>query len=140
VRHVLDYLKRLIDSRKRRGIRCALDVLLALFIIAKLSGQNKPSGIVDWVQLRIEYFRTALKLKHPKMPHHSTYCRILSEVINADEFERIIAEYLPELPRNGQDIVIVIDGKTVRGTITAEAPFGLHRLSAYLPGEGIVLD
>lgn len=47
VGHLLDYLKRLIDSRKRRGIRYALDVLLTLFIIAKLSGQNKPSGIAD---------------------------------------------------------------------------------------------
>jgi predicted transposase YbfD/YdcC len=35
--------------------------------------------------------------------------------------------------------VIVIDGKTVRGTITPEDPFGLHLLAAYLPGEGIVL-
>jgi predicted transposase YbfD/YdcC len=36
-------------------------------------------------------------------------------------------------------MVIVIDGKTVRGTITVEDPFGLHLLAAYLPGEGIVL-
>jgi predicted transposase YbfD/YdcC len=35
--------------------------------------------------------------------------------------------------------VIAIDGKTVRGTITAEDPFGLHLLAAYLPGEGMVL-
>ena len=36
-------------------------------------------------------------------------------------------------------MVIAIDGKTVRGTITAGDPFGLHLLAAYLPGEGIVL-
>ena len=36
-------------------------------------------------------------------------------------------------------MVIVIDGKTVRGTITAKDPFGLHLLAAYLPGDGIVL-
>jgi predicted transposase YbfD/YdcC len=139
VGHLLDYLKRLTDSRKRRGIRYALDVLLTLFILAKLCGQNKPSGIADWVQLRTEYFRTVLNLKHKKLPHHSTYRRILSEVIKADEFEQIIAEYLSQLPRRGQDVVIVIDGKTVRGTITPGDPFGLHLLAAYLPGEGIVL-
>jgi predicted transposase YbfD/YdcC len=33
----------------------------------------------------------------------------------------------------------VIDGKTVRGTITAGDTFGLHLLAAYLPGEGVVL-
>jgi Transposase DDE domain len=32
-----------------------------------------------------------------------------------------------------------LDGKSVRGTITAEDPFGLHLLAAYLPGEGVVL-
>lgn len=36
-------------------------------------------------------------------------------------------------------MVIVIDGKTVQGTITVKDPFGLHLLAAYLPGEGIVL-
>lgn len=94
VGHLLNYLQRLTDSRKRRGIRYALDVLLTLFILAKLCGQNKPSGIADWVQLRSEYFRTVLKLKHKNLPHHSTYRRILSEVVSGDEFEQIIAEYL----------------------------------------------
>jgi predicted transposase YbfD/YdcC len=139
VGHLLDYLQRLTDSRKRRGIRYALDVLLTLFILAKLCGQNKPSGIADWVQLRTEYFRTVLKLKHKSLPHHSTYRRILSDVVKGDEFEQIIAEHLSQLPRSGQDVVIAIDGKTVRGTITPEDPFGLHLLAAYLPGEGIVL-
>ena len=53
--------------------------------------------------------------------------------------EVIISEYLGQLPRKGQDVVIAIDGKTVRGTITAADPFGLHLLAAYLPGEGMVL-
>jgi predicted transposase YbfD/YdcC len=104
-----------------------------------LSGQNKPSGIADWIQLRKEYLREILKLKHKSLPHHSTYRRIFSEVISGDEFEQIIAEYLAQLPQSGQEVVIAIDGKTVRGTITAEDPFGLHLLAAYLPGEGIVL-
>lgn len=139
VGHLSDYLKRLTDTRKRRGIRYALDVLLTLFILAKLCGQNKPSGIADWVQLRGEDFRAALNLKHQKLPHHSTYRRVFSEVVNEDELEKIVAEYLSQLPRSGQAVVIAIDGKTVRGTITPEDPFGLHLLAAYLPGEGIVL-
>jgi predicted transposase YbfD/YdcC len=53
--------------------------------------------------------------------------------------EVIMSEYLAQLPRRGQEMVIVIDGKTVRGTITLEDRFGLHLLAAYLPGEGIVL-
>jgi predicted transposase YbfD/YdcC len=138
---LLDYLGRVKDGRKRRGIRYRLDVILALFILAKLCGENKVYGIADWVQLRSEYLIEALdlNLKRKRMPHHSTYRRILTDEISADDLEVIFSEYLEQHPRRGQEMVIVIDGKTVRGTITTEDPFGLHLLAAYLPGEGIVL-
>jgi predicted transposase YbfD/YdcC len=139
--HLLDYLQRVKDGRKRRGIRYRLEVILVLFILAKLCGENKVYGIADWVQLRSEYLIQALdlKLKRKCLPHHSTYRRILTDEISADDLEVILSQYLAQLPRRGQEMVVVIDGKTVRGTITAEDPFGLHLLAAYLPGEGIVL-
>ena len=141
VAHLLSYLKRVKDGRKRRGIRYPLEVVLVLFILAKLCGENKVYGIADWVQQRDAYLIDALdlKLKRKRLPHHSTYRRILTDEINGDELEIIISEYLGQLPRKGQDVVIAIDGKTVRGTITAADPFGLHLLAAYLPGEGLVL-
>jgi hypothetical protein len=139
--HLVDYLRRVKDGRKRRGIRYRLEIILALFILAKLCGENKVYGIADWVQLRTESLirMLDLKLKRKRLPHHSTYRRILTDEISAEELERIISEYLAQLPRRGQEVVIAIDGKTVRGTITAEDPFGLHLLAAYMPGEGIVL-
>jgi predicted transposase YbfD/YdcC len=139
--HLLDYLRRVEDGRKRRGIRYPLEVILALFILAKLCGENKVYGIADWVQLRSEHLIQALdlKLKRNRLPHHSTYRRILTDEISADDLEVVFSQYLAQLPRRGQEMVIVIDGKTVRGTITVEDPFGLHLLAAYLPGEGIVL-
>lgn len=139
--HLLDYLRRVKDGRKRRGVRYALEVVLALFILAKLCGENKVYGIADWVQLRSEYLISALnlKLKRKRLPHHSTYRRILSDEVSADDLEHIFSTYLADLPKRGQELVIVIDGKTVRGTITVDDPFGLHLLAAYLPGEGMVL-
>jgi predicted transposase YbfD/YdcC len=139
--HLLNYLLRVKDGRKRRGIRYPLEVILVLFIMAKLCGENKVYGIADWVQLRSAHLIGAmgLKLKRQRLPHHSTYRRILTDEINADDLENIFSEYLAQLPRRGLDVVIVIDGKTVRGTITGEDPFGLHLLAAYLPEEGIVL-
>jgi hypothetical protein len=114
---------------------------LALFILAKLCGENKVYGIADWAQLRSEYLIETLdlKLKRKRLPHHSTYRRILTDEMSADDLEVIFSQYWAHLPRRGQEMVVVIDGKTVRGTITAEDPFGLHLLAAYLPGEGIVL-
>ena len=141
VGHLLNYMKRIKDGRKRRGIRYSIEIIMTLFILAKMCGENKVYGIADWVQLRSEYLIDALdlKLKRRRLPHHSTYRRILTDEIGGDDLEVIFSEYLEQLPKHGQDVVIVLDGKTVRGTITTEDPFGLHLLAAYLPGEGIVL-
>lgn len=137
--NLCSYLERLKDGRKPRGLRYNLVTILVLIILAKFCGQNKPSGIADWVQLRKGYLSEALKVKGKRMPHHSTYRRILQTGVDGDELEQILKEYWTQQPQIGQSVVIAIDGKTVRGTISAEDPFGLHLLAAYLPGEGIVL-
>ena len=139
LRDLMSYLKQVKDGRKRRGKRYPLEVILVLFILAKLCGQKKVYGIADWAQQRSGYLAAALQLKRNRLPHHSTYRRVLAEEVDEEELEQVVGEYLAQLPRKGQDTVIVIDGKTVRGTITREDPFGLHLLAAYLPGEGIVL-
>jgi predicted transposase YbfD/YdcC len=139
LRHLLSYLRQVKDGRKRRGVRYPLEIILVIFILAKLCGQNKIYGIADWAQQQSEFLIGALGLKSKRLPHHSTYRRVLSDEVEGDDLERMVGEYLSQLPRHGQDTVIAIDGKTVRGTITAEDPFGLHLLAAYLPGEGIVL-
>jgi predicted transposase YbfD/YdcC len=139
LRPLMEYLKAVKDGRKRRGLRYRLEVILILFILAKLCGQDKIYGIADWAQQQSVYLIAALGLKIDRLPHHSTYRRVLAEEVDDDELERLVGNYLAQLPRHGQDVVIAIDGKTVRGTITAEDPFGLHLLAAYLPGEGIVL-
>lgn len=133
------FLHKLTDQRKRRGIRYSLATVVVLLILAKLCGQNKPSGIAEWAQNRSAFLVQALQLKRTCLPHHSTYRRILDSGVDGEELEQLISEFLIQLPQVGHSVVIVIDGKTLRGTITAADPFGLHLLAAYLPGEGIVL-
>lgn len=133
------FLLKLSDRRKRRGIRYNLATVLVLLILAKLCGQDKPYGIAEWVRNRSEFLVEALQLKRSCLPHHSTYRRILDTGLDGEELEQLISEFLTHLPQVGQSVVIALDGKTLRGTITAEDPFGLHLLAAYLPGEGVVL-
>jgi len=136
---LLDYLAKIKDTRKPRGIRYSLVTILALMVLAKLCGEDKPLGIADWVQMRSEWLIEMLKLEYKRLPHHSTYRRILADIVDGEELEGLISEYLRSLPQEGQEVVVSMDGKTVRGTITPEDPFGLHLLAAYLPDEGIVL-
>ena len=133
------YLAKIADQRKRRGIRYPLVTLLTLLILAKLCGQDKPYGIADWAQQRRAFLVDALRLKRGQLPHHSTYRRILEAGLAGEELERLLSEFIRQLPQAGHGAVIAIDGKTLRGTITRDDPFGVHLLAAYLPGEGLVL-
>jgi predicted transposase YbfD/YdcC len=134
-----DYLLRIQDQRKRRGIRYTLVSILVVLILAKLCGLDKPYEIADWAQNRSEFLVEVLGLKRARLPHHSTYRRILETVLDWDEFERLMSDFIQQRPQVGREVVIAIDGKTLRGTITQDNPFGLQLLAAYLPGEGIVL-
>jgi len=44
LRHLLSYLRQVKDGRKRRGKRYPLEIILVLFIMAKLCGQTRSTG------------------------------------------------------------------------------------------------
>ena len=46
------HLAKLTDRRQARGKRYSLSFLLSVIVLAKLSGQNRPSAIADWLKLR----------------------------------------------------------------------------------------
>jgi predicted transposase YbfD/YdcC len=131
-------LSQLTDNRDARGLRYQLVDLLAFMVIAKLCGEDRPSGMAEWVQHRIDLLTTALQIERKSAPHHSTYRRILSAVIDVNEFERVLADYLAGKRHFGRQVVVAMDGKVLRGTVSDE-PAGLHLLAAYLPEEGLVL-
>jgi predicted transposase YbfD/YdcC len=126
------------DSRKPKGLRYELATILVMTTMAKICGQDKPSGIADWVKHRAEQFMEALKLKRERMPHHSTYRRILGAVISVDELEQMVSAYLTEKKYFGKQVLLSIDGKVMRGTLD-EQQKGIYLLAAYLPSRGIVL-
>jgi predicted transposase YbfD/YdcC len=134
-----DRLQTLTDARHSRGKRYSLAVIVLLTILAKLGGEDRPSGIGDWVHGRRTPLATALRLPRPTMPHANTFRRILSTVVSPTELEPLVQEFFQRLPGAGQSVLVAIDGKTVRGTITAMQPRGEHLLCAYLPAEGLVL-
>jgi len=127
------------DSRKKRGKRYALATILMGIFLAKLCGEDKPSGIAEWVRLREQWITGMLGLKRERMPHHNTYRRVLADVIAETEFEELAREHFKHSGETGYQVVISMDGKMARGTIDTEARDGLYLLAAYLPGEGVTL-
>ena len=132
------HLQGLKDKRKPRGIRYPLVVSLVMMVMAKLCGEDTPSGIADWVKHRGEQFMDVLKLNHKHMPHHSTYRRIEADVVDPEELEQVVGSVLAGRKFFGKQVLLSIDGKVLRGTLD-EAQNGTYLLAAYLPREGLVL-
>ncbi len=133
------YFQGLTDQRKARGKRYALETILLGMFLAKLCGEDKPSGIAEWVSLRGKWIASLLELKRKSMPSHHTYRRILAGGINEEEFEELSRKYFRHRGEAGYQVVISMDGKILRGTIDTEASKGLCLLAIYLPGEGVTL-
>jgi predicted transposase YbfD/YdcC len=126
------------DKRKPRGLRYQLVTILVMMVMAKLCGEDTPSGIADWVRHRSEQFVDMLKLKRKTMPHHSTYRRLSEDIIDVEELEGVVSKVLSGKKYFGKQVLLSIDGKVLRGTLD-EAQNGTYLLAAYLPNEGVVL-
>ena len=126
------HLQELRDYRKPRGMRYQLVTVLVMMVMAKLCGEDTPSGMAEWVKHRAEQFMDPLKLKRKSMPHHSTYRRIEAEVIDPEELEQMVSTVLAGKKFFGKQVLLSIDGKVLRGTLD-EAQNGTYLLAAYLP-------
>ena len=133
------YLLRVTDTRKAKGKVYPLVLLLVLMLLAKLGGEDKPSGIADWVAHRLEALFELRLLPKKRAPSHMTYRRVLQDTLQPEEFERLISEFQQQCLQAGEVVVFSMDGKTLRGTIPAGEVRGTHLLSIYVPQQGLVL-
>lgn len=118
----------LTDNRKPRGLRYKLTPLLVLIVLAKVCGANNPQEIAKWIEYRAAWLKEALGLSWEKMPHHSTYRRVLQSALNLLELELVAGQYLTGLTQAGCEI-LNLDGKRGRGTIQKGETGGLHLLA-----------
>jgi predicted transposase YbfD/YdcC len=130
---------RLKDWRGRHGRRYDLAVILVALVLAKMAGEDSPSGIAAWARERKALFREIFDLKREAMPSHNTYRRALKSAVRLADLEREVEAHLGRWPEVAAEVRITLDGKTVRGTIAFGDTRGVHLLAAYLPGAGVVL-
>jgi len=132
------YFLHLTDKRNARGRRYPLAVILVMTLLAKLAGEDEPSGIAQWLALRKGFLSAALRLKRPATPHAVTLSRVLGNAIEVEELELALQEFFSatlELPPLS---ALSLDGKVLRGTIASGQTQGLHLLALYLPQHGVV--
>lgn len=131
------------DHRDRHGLQYPLASLLMIGVLAKLAGQDSSRGMAHWAQLRRRELSQLFHLKRERMPHYSTWSRVLGHAVEPAEVEHLIGQFFVTAqsdaePQRGS-IQLALDGKTLRGTIPLGATRGVHLLAAYLPNQGVVL-
>lgn len=125
---VYERLTKLTDRRKAKGKLYALELVLLLVLLAKLSGEDKPLGIAQWVQNRQDELRQLLGLKWVRMPSHHTYRRILAHQVYVEEVERLVGGY-NQGGEHGE--VYALDGKALLGMSKREDGTSEYVLSVY---------
>jgi hypothetical protein len=87
------WLLKLIDGRKRRGIRYPLALILLLVILAKLGGEDGPKGMAEWLKHRMDFLVTHLKLRRASVPHPVTISRVLGQAVDVEAFENLMGAF-----------------------------------------------
>ncbi len=133
---LVEVLREVADPRKRRGIRHALDSVLALAVCAKLSGAKSLEAMAQWAEdLPVETLKR-FGCRRGRAPSEPTFRRLLGRIDPA-ELDRRLGKWTArqtELAGKG----LAIDGKTVRGSKDGQEP-PVHLVGAVVHGEGLVV-
>ena len=142
---ILAHFHTLADTRCARGIRHPLPTTLFIALLGLLSGQNTPTAIAHWAALSAKGLARLLNLPREQTPSRFTLTRLLANVVKLEEIGKVIS-HLFQTTLSSQiaapgEIVVAIDGKTLRGTLARgqTKTKGVHLMAAYLPDSGVVL-
>jgi predicted transposase YbfD/YdcC len=125
---VYEGLSKITDKRKARGKLYRLETILMIIVLAKLSGEDKPTGIAEWGKHHGEELVKLMQLKKAQMPSVNTYRRALAEVAPQEEVERMVGKYNQ---RGEHGEVYGLDGKAVRGMRKKDEEGSEYLLSVY---------
>ena len=125
---VYEGLSKMTDKRKARGKLYRIEMILMIIVLAKLSGEDKPSGIAEWGKNHGAEIVKLMHLKKSQMPSVNTYRRMLAEVACQEEVERMVGKYNQQ-GEHGE--VYAVDGKAVRGMRKKDEEGHEYLLSVY---------
>lgn len=126
------YLAAVPDPRARRGIRHPWTALLTASAAAVLAGAASITAIGEWVADAPQRVLALLGFRPDPLtglirPPHATTIRLVLAAADGDALDRAIGDFLKErkspapapAPASGRK-VIAVDGKTLRGSRTAD--------------------
>jgi predicted transposase YbfD/YdcC len=132
-------LEQVPDNRDEKGMRYTIGILLIVYILAKLCGENTPYGMAEWAKMRATELQNLFGYHRLVQPSNKTLQRLTDTTLEDKALQKTLRHYLHQKYGGQQSVLVTIDGKTLRGTIPKGKTRGVHLLAAYLPEEGVVL-
>lgn len=86
-------LQRVANLRDGRGLRYPLASLLMIGVLAKLAGQESLRAIAHWAQLRQGELSALFHLRRERMPHSSTWSRVLGHGVDPVQLEQVLGQF-----------------------------------------------
>jgi|SRR5579871_680307 len=142
---VYSALMTLTDTRKNKGKRYSLALILTYVLLAKLAGETTLQGIADWVNYRGDWFQAVLPGTRTSFPCVATYSNVLRSLFPA-QVTQVLMDLLTrvraEKRRVGEQEHVVLDGKTLRGTQghLPDDQNKMHHVNLYESQTGVILQ
>jgi hypothetical protein len=137
--NLLEVLASVPDPRNPKGVRHPLAAILALAVLAMLTGAKSYTAIAQFGRDKGAKLAWALGFRRGKTPTKSTLSDLFRR-LDVTAFESALSRWvesrLPEGPDRG--LHVAIDGKVARGSRDGDAP-GQHLVAAYCPAAQAIL-
>jgi hypothetical protein len=134
---LLEVLAQVPDPRSRHGRRHPLSAILALAVLAMLSGCKSYQAIAQFGRDKGFTLAHALGFTRGKTPTKSTFS-VLFRILDVPAFEEILSRWIASRVPEGQEQPIALDGKTACGSRDGDVP-GQHLVAAYCAAAQAVL-
>jgi hypothetical protein len=134
---LVDLLAQIPDPRARRGVRHPLSAILALAVLAMLTGVKSYTGIAQFGRDKGASLAHALGFRRGKTPAISTFSEVF-RILDIEAFEAILSRWIASRLPSDAERVISLDGKNLRGSKDGDAP-GQHLVAAYASDTKAVL-
>jgi hypothetical protein len=125
------------DPRDPRGVRHPLPAILALAVLAMLTGCKSYTAIAQFGRDKGFALAWALGFRRGKTPAKSTLSDLF-RAIDVTAFEAALSRWVASRLPQGPGLHVCLDGKTARGSRDGDAP-GHDLVAAYAPAAQAVL-
>jgi len=128
---ILDYLRKVPDSRRGQGQKYKIEHILLFSILAILSGANDYEAITVFIEQKFWELTEIFNLKWVRAPTSNTIRNIFHK-INTEDIEKAFREYAESIKKEDFKPYIAIDGKRLKGSYDHSNNLqALHILNIY---------